>query len=328
MFTNAHDALEWLRARGYPALPRPQPVPPPIGGMGAEAVLECYLLVRAQRPGDSELRIYWTRVKRELNVGCFLQAFARKHRNIYFFCLIHREGRTRLGTGFPDRTAVMGARSRRAELLPWQTDFIDAVRYDPNVPHKEQWLRVLLAMPRRKSRANGRARTMHLLKNPYTMFTNAHDALEWLRARGYPTLGQPLPLEFPFGGERVQAVQEFALLVKAEREGDLPLHIYWMRVATGFDNVSTLVGEFAKKYPQILPLFFVRRERSLMVWIAYPDPTAQMGYRKKSRPLDPNAKELLAALCYDPATPHEKHWRRILRAITGEDAMHTRIDGL
>jgi len=158
------------------------------------------------------------------------------------------------------------------------------------------------------------------------MFTNARDALEWLRARGYPALDQPSPLAFPFGGARAQAVQEFALLVKAEREGELPLHIYWMRVVKGFDNVSTLVGEFAKKYPQILPLFFVRRERALRVWIAYPDPTAQMGYRKKSLPLAPNAKELLAALTYDPTKSHEKHWQRILRVITGEDAMHERID--
>ncbi|GIV10510.1 MAG: hypothetical protein KatS3mg020_0001 [Fimbriimonadales bacterium] len=158
------------------------------------------------------------------------------------------------------------------------------------------------------------------------MFTNAQDALEWLRARGYPALPQPLHLKFPFGGKRAQAAEEFALLVKAEREGDLLLHIYWMRVATGFDNVATLVGEFAKKYPQILPLFFVRRERSLRIWTAYPDSTARMRYRKKSLLLDPNAKELLAALCYDPNMPHEKHWHRILRAITGEDAMHPRIE--
>lgn len=158
------------------------------------------------------------------------------------------------------------------------------------------------------------------------MFTNARDALKWLRARGYPTLDQPSPLAFPFGGARAQAVQEFALLVKAEREGDLPLHIYWMRVVKGFDNVATLVGEFAKKYPQILPLFFVCRERALRVWIAYPDTTAQMGYRKKSLPLTPNDKELLTALTYDDTKSHEKHWQRILRVITGEDAMHERID--
>jgi hypothetical protein len=159
------------------------------------------------------------------------------------------------------------------------------------------------------------------------MFANAQEALEWLRARGYPALPQPSPMPLPFGGKRAQAVQEFALLVKAERDGELPLHIYWMRVATGFSGVAVLVTEYAKKYEQLLPLFWVCRERSVRVWVAYPDPTAKSGYRNKSQPLDPHAKELLEALRYDSTTSHEKHWLRIRRVITGEDSMYAqRID--
>lgn len=162
------------------------------------------------------------------------------------------------------------------------------------------------------------------------MFTTAQDALHWFRERGYPTLGQVVFTEPPLSEGLRQRLQEWTRLVEITSPQGLPLHIYWVRLTDAAEQSQNayrylyqLIKQYSQRYPQYHALFVVHRKHGVSLMCAY---TTDGQTRVDSAPLSEDHQRLLEALQYEPDTPTEKHWQRILRAITGEEAMHPRIE--
>jgi hypothetical protein len=162
------------------------------------------------------------------------------------------------------------------------------------------------------------------------MFTTAQDALHWFRERGYPTPGQVVPTEPPLSEGLQQRLQEWARLVEIPASQGLPLHIYWVRLTNAAEQsqdayryLYQLLKQYSQRYPQYHALFVVHRKHGVSLMCAC---TTDGQTRVDSAPLSEDHQRLLEALQYEPGTPTEKHWQRILRAITGEQAMHPRIE--
>lgn len=162
------------------------------------------------------------------------------------------------------------------------------------------------------------------------MFTTAQDALAWFRERGYPTFSQAVFVEPPLSEGARRNIAEWAQLAEVLPETGIPLHIYWVRLTDSAEQsqdayryLYLAVKQFANRYPQYHTLFVVRRRRGVSLMCAY---FKERQLRVVSAPLEPSNARLWETLRYSPEVPTEKHWQRILRAITGEEAMYPRVE--
>lgn len=162
------------------------------------------------------------------------------------------------------------------------------------------------------------------------MFATAQDALAWFRDRGYPTFSQAVFVEPPLSEGVRRNIAEWARLAEVLPETGISLHIYWVRLTDSAEHspdayryLYFAAKQFSNRYPQYHVLFVARRKRGVNLMCPYLE-GGQL--RVASAPLVASNARLLETLRYSPETPTEKHWQRILRAITGEEAMYPRIE--
>lgn len=161
------------------------------------------------------------------------------------------------------------------------------------------------------------------------MFSSAQEAMEWLQERGFATPAQPTFSLPDLGRGSLINIAEWALLAYFQDAHGHQLRIYWLRPKPdreAWQHGQYVIHRFSCKYPQIFPLFLVKRADGCWIVCPHPDQTRKTWTNQPRARLTPDNAALLETLQFDPNLSAEAHWLRVLHAITGERTMSTRVE--